>query len=107
MGFLDEGQLLFIVFVVLLVYTIRGCWFCYWSFKDDNTGKWITIGELLSTIGFVGILAAVALTRVFDDKHPSVAIVFYASLLVPALAAVVRSELGFKAVRNSYRKIRK
>jgi hypothetical protein len=92
---------------LIIVFIIRGCVFCVQAFPSDRAGKWITIAEILSAVawGLIGIDAILASIKWIPLE--AIGTVFWVVMACKITSSMIKSELGYKAVRDTYRRMRR
>lgn len=92
---------------LIIVFIIRGCLFCIQAFPVDRAGKWITAAEILSAIawGLIGVDAILISThRVSVEITGSV---FWIVMTCKVVSSMIKSDLGYRAIRDTYRRMRR
>ncbi len=87
---------------IIVIFTIRGCYFCWKAFSTDYAGIWITVGELLASICWVIIGIDIMLQK-FTANRDLLTAVFLIAFTVKAISTILKSEYGYKIVRQSYK----
>jgi len=92
---------------LIIIFIIRGCVFCIQAFPADRAGKWITVAEILSAVawGLIGLDSLFVTSRLISAEI--IGAVFWAVMACKVTSTIIKSDLGYKAVRDTYRGLHK
>lgn len=99
-----RGVAALVLLSIVIVFSYRGGAYCWEAFRDDSAGKWITIGEALSTIAW-SLIAIDALLAFIGLRSEVLGLVFWIAFIIKAVAAILKS-VGYGVVRDTYRGFR-
>lgn len=97
----NEGVEL-VCLLIITVFTVRGCYFCWKAFPTDYAGKWITVGELLASVCWIIIGIDIILRRYVTTDLDLLTTVFSIAFAIKAISTVIKSEHGYKIIRRTY-----
>lgn len=89
---------------IVIVFTVRGCAFCLEAFARDRAGLWITIGEALTAIAWTLIgIDVLLISTVPDIDRLITGTLFWTAAGCKLVSVVVKSDKGYKVIRDTYR----
>lgn len=92
--------------LLIVIFTIRGSYFCQKAFTGDIVGKWFIYSEIMASGSWVLIVLDVVAAQQFGQYAWQVTVLFLFAFTLETLSTIIKSEKGYKILYRLYLKYR-